>query len=214
MSTEEILDTIYDGIIRGDMRTVKEQVQAGLDAGLDPQMILDEAMVTAMEEIGRRFENNECFVPEMLIAARAMKEGVAVLTPHLVDAGVKPVGTMIMGTVRGDVHDIGKNLVRIMVESSGWKVVDLGVDVAPEQFVAAVQEHHPQVIGLSALLTTTMPNMPRTIEALKEAGLRDRVKVMVGGAPVTEAYAEEIGADLYALDAAQAAEKLKVLFAA
>lgn len=209
--TEEILDRIYDGVLRGDTKAVTAGVQAGLDAGLDPQQLLDDAMVEAMEEIGHRFENNECFVPEMLIAARAMKEGVAVLTPYLADAGVKPLGKVIIGTVRGDVHDIGKNLVRIMMESSGWEVVDLGVDVSPEKYVAAVQEHHPRIVGMSALLTTTMSNMKLIIDALENAGVRDQVKVMVGGAPVTQDYAQRVGADLYALDAAAAAEVVKTL---
>ncbi len=211
MNSEEILDRIFDGVLRGDTRAVIAGVQAGLAAGINPQQLLDDAMVEAMEEIGHRFENNECFVPEMLIAARAMKEGVGLLTPHLVAAGVKPLGKVVIGTVRGDVHDIGKNLVRIMMESSGWEVVDLGVDVSPERYVAAVQEHHPRIVGMSALLTTTMPNMKLIVAALERAGVRDQVKVMVGGAPVTQAYAQQIGADLYALDAAAAAEVIKVL---
>lgn len=209
--SEEILDRIYDGVLRGDTRAVTAGVQAGLAAGLNPQQLLDDAMVAAMEEIGHRFETNECFVPEMLIAARAMKEGVAVLTPHLVEAGIKPLGKVIIGTVRGDVHDIGKNLVKIMMESSGWEVIDLGVDVAPERYVAAVQEHHPRILGMSALLTTTMPNMKLIIDALANAGLRDQVKIMIGGAPVTQEYARQIGADLYALDAAAATEVVKAL---
>ena len=211
MTTEEILDSIYDGVLRGDTKAVVAGVHAGLAAGLNPQELLDEAMVEAMEEIGHRFENNECFVPEMLIAARAMKEGVAVLSPHLIEAGVKPLGKVIIGTVRGDVHDIGKNLVRIMLESSGWEVVDLGVDVSPERYVAAVKEHQPRIVGMSALLTTTMPNMKLIIDALQIAGVRDQVKVMVGGAPVTQSYAQQIGADLYALDAAAATEVVKAL---
>ena len=211
MTTEEILDRIYDGVLRGDTRAVVAGVQAGLAAGLNPQQLLDDAMVEAMAEIGHRFENNECFVPEMLIAARAMKEGVAVLSPHLIEAGIKPLGKVVIGTVRGDVHDIGKNLVRIMMESSGWEVVDLGVDVSPERYVAAVQEHHPQIVGMSALLTTTMPNMKLIVDALERAGVRDQVKVMVGGAPVTQTYAHQIGADLYALDAAAAATAIKAL---
>ena len=209
--TEEILDRIYDGVLRGDTRAVTAGIQAGLDAGLGPQQLLDDAMVAEMEEIGHRFENNECFVPEMLIAARAMKEGVAILTPYLADAGVKPLGKVIIGTVRGDVHDIGKNLVRIMMESSGWEVVDLGVDVSPEKYVAAVQEHHPRIVGMSALLTTTMSNMKLIIDALENAGVRDQVKVMVGGAPVTQNYADEIGADGYAPDAASAVDTAKSL---
>jgi 5-methyltetrahydrofolate--homocysteine methyltransferase len=213
MTTDEILDSIYDGVLRGDTKAVVAGIQAGLAAGINPQELLDEAMVEAMEEIGHRFENNECFVPEMLIAARAMKEGVAVLSPHLIEAGVKPLGKVIIGTVRGDVHDIGKNLVRIMMESSGWEVVDLGVDVSPEKYVAAVKEHNPRIVGMSALLTTTMPNMKLIVDALVAAGVRDQVKVMVGGAPVTQAYSQQIGADLYALDAAAATEVVKVLAA-
>lgn len=211
MNSEEILDRIFDGVLRGDTRAVIAGVQAGLAAGINPQQLLDDAMVEAMEEIGHRFEKNECFVPEMLIAARAMKEGVAVLSPHLIEAGVKPLGKVVIGTVRGDVHDIGKNLVRIMLESSGWEVVDLGVDVSPERYVAAVKEHQPRIVGLSALLTTTMPNMKLIIDALQVAGVRDQVKVMVGGAPVTQSYSQQIGADLYALDAAAATEVVKAL---
>lgn len=210
---DEILDQIYDGVLRSDTKAVTAGIQAGLAAGLDPQSLLDDAMVTAMEEIGHRFENNECFVPEMLIAARAMKEGVIVLSPRLLDAGVRSLGKVVIGTVRGDVHDIGKNLVKIMMESSGWEVVDLGVDVSPERYVEAVREHQPRIVGMSALLTTTMPNMKLIVEALKSAGVRDQVKVMIGGAPVTQEYAAQVGADLYALDAAAAAEIAKALAA-
>jgi 5-methyltetrahydrofolate--homocysteine methyltransferase len=164
-----------------------------------------------MGEVGRLFEEGEYFVPEMLIAARAMKTGMEILKPQLVDADIQPAGTIIAGTVKGDLHDIGKNLVCMMLEGAGFQVVDLGSDVSPEAFIAAVQEHKPDFIAMSALLTTTMPNMKTTIDALKSAGLRDSVKVLIGGAPITDAYAEQIGADGYAPDASRAVKLAKSL---
>ena len=164
-----------------------------------------------MEVIGVKFKNNEVFVPEVLIAARAMNAGMELLKPKLVETGVEPIGSVVLGTVKGDLHDIGKNLVRMMFEGVGLTVFDLGVDVSSEQFVEAVQEHQPDIVGLSALLTTTMGEMKKVIQAIEEAGLRDKVKIMVGGAPVTSRFAQEIGADLYAKDAAEASFVAKKL---
>jgi 5-methyltetrahydrofolate--homocysteine methyltransferase len=204
-------DEIYEGIIAGDMNAVVEEVKFALEDGRTASEILNNSMVPAMTEIGKQFETGDCFVPEMLIASRAMKAGLAVLRPHLQAADVKPAGTMIIGTVQGDIHDIGKNLVSMMVEGVGWQVVDLGVNVTPQQFVAAVREHKPRVLGMSALLTTTQSNMRAIMQALNESGVRDQVTVIVGGAPVTERFAQDIGADLYALDASSAASQLLAL---
>jgi 5-methyltetrahydrofolate--homocysteine methyltransferase len=164
-----------------------------------------------MEEVGRRFECGEFYVPEMLISSRAMKSGLALLRPHLIAANVEAVGKIAIGTVQGDLHDIGKNLVGMMLEGAGFEVVDLGTDVSPEKYVAAVKEHRPDIIACSALITTTMPRMENVIYSLKQAGLRDQVKVMIGGAPVTDKYAADIGADGYAPDAASAATRAKAL---
>lgn len=205
------MDIIYDNVIKGNAPAVTEGVQQALEAGHSPGDILNQAMISAMAEIGRRFEAQECFVPEMLVAARAMQAGLAILKPHLVEADIEPVGKMVLGTVKGDLHDIGKNLVAMMMEGAGFEVVDLGVGVTPKQFVEAVREHQPRFVGMSALLTTTMTSIPATIEALKEAGLRDQVAVMVGGAPVTQEFVEKIGADLYAPDASSAAKRAKAL---
>ena len=168
-------------------------------------------MIAAMGEVGRRFEEGEYFVPEMLIAARAMKQGLEILRPHLIEADIQPVGTVIIGTVKGDLHDIGKNLVAMMLEGAGFEVIDLGVDVSPEQFVTSIQEHQPRFVGMSALLTTTMPGIRSTLHAISESGLRDQVVVMIGGAPVTQQFADEIGADIYAPDAASAASRATTL---
>ena len=202
-------EAIFQGILEGDMAAVEAATRASLDAGLAANELLDQAMIPAMDEVGRLFEENEYYVPELLIAARAMKAGLAILRPHLVAQGIGSRGKVALGTVKGDLHDIGKNLVGIMIEGAGFEVVDLGVDVSPAQFVQAVEEENAQVIGLSALLTTTMPSMQRTIEALREAGLRDKVKVIIGGAPVTQRYADEIGADGYTRDAAAAAKLVR-----
>jgi 5-methyltetrahydrofolate--homocysteine methyltransferase len=179
-------------------------VQQALDAGLDPQVILNDGMVSAMSEVGRLFEEEEYFVPELLISARAMQAGLAVLKPCLVKADYQPVAKVVAGTVKGDQHDIGKNLVCMMLEGASFEIVDLGADVSPEKFVEAVRSSGASIVAMSALLTTTMPNMKATIEALKNAGLRERVKVMVGGAPLTSQYAEQIGADGFAPDASRA----------
>lgn len=201
---------IYQGVLEGDRDVVTVNVQAALDAGSSPGDILQEGLIAAMGEVGRLFEEGEYFVPEMLIAARAMKAGLAILQPLLVDSGVEPAGKVAIGTVKGDLHDIGKNLVGMMLEGAGFEIVDLGTDVTADQFVAAVQGG-VNIVGLSALLTTTMPSMETTIKAIEAAGLRDQVKVMIGGAPVTSAYAEQIGADGFAPDASQAVALAKSL---
>jgi len=201
---DEVLKQLYDAVLDGDSKTTAEKVQAALDAGIGPEKVLNEGMVAAMGEVGRLFEAGEYYVPEMLIAARAMQSGLAILKPQLVKADIKPAGKIVAGTVKGDLHDIGKNLVCMMLEGAAFEIVDLGTDVAPEKFVEAVKSTGAQIVALSALLTTTMPNMKTTIEALKAAGLRDKVKVMIGGAPVSEGYAHEIGADGYSVDASRA----------
>ncbi|MFP4346243.1 MAG: corrinoid protein [Anaerolineales bacterium] len=201
---EERLTEIQESVIEGERAAVQAAVQAALDAGMPAEQILKEGLIAAMATVGRLFEEGEYFVPEMLIAAQAMKSGLALLKPHLVAADVEPSGRVVAGTVQGDLHDIGKNLVCLMLEGAGFEILDLGTDVSPEQFVRAVQTDEADVVALSALLTTTMIKMQATIAALEEAGLRERVKVIVGGAPVTQAYAERIGADGYATDAGQA----------
>ena len=208
---EPVIKEIFDSILEGSQKVTVVKVQAALDAGINPGVILNDGMVAAMAEVGRLFEEGEYFVPEMLIAARAMQNGLAVLKPFLASANVKSQGKVVAGTVKGDLHDIGKNLVCMMLEGSAFEIVDLGSDVTPEKFVEAVRSTGADVICMSALLTTTMPNMKTTIEALKTAGLRDRVKVMVGGAPLTDQYAREIGADGYAADASRAVALAKSL---
>lgn len=208
---ENVLDIIHGAVMEGDMLLVQEKVQEALDAGAAPADILQKGLITAMAEVGKLFEEGEYFVPEMLIAARAMKAGLALLKPHLIQADVQPIGKIAAGTVKGDLHDIGKNLVCMMLEGAGFEIVDLGVDVPPERFIAAVAEQKVDILAMSALLTTTMPNMKTAIEALQQAGLRDKVRIMIGGAPITEAYAAEIGADGYALDASRAVAKAKEL---
>ena len=200
---QPVLQTIFDNVLNGEAKVIAANVQAALDGGLEPGVILNESMVAAMAEVGRLFEEGEYFVPEMLIAARAMQTGLAVLKPRLVQANFKPLAKVAAGTVKGDLHDIGKNLVCMMLEGASFEIVDLGTDVSPERFVAAVKEQGVDMIAMSALLTTTMPHMKVTVEALKAAGVRDQVKVLVGGAPVTEGYAREIGADGYAPDASR-----------
>ena len=203
-----ILDDISSAVQRGKRKEVAPLVQQALDEGLDPVAILNDGLVPAMSVIGEKFSAGEAFVPEMLVAARAMAAGTEVLKPRLAEAGAEPLGKAVIGTVRGDMHDIGKNLVRMMIESKGFEVTDLGVDVAPEQFVTFLQEHEDtDIVCCSALLTTTMPEIGATIRAIEEAGLRDRVKIMVGGAPVTQAFADEVGADAWTPDAGAAAAK-------
>ncbi len=208
---DALIKEIYTNVMDGEADAVKEKVQAALNAGIAAPVILNEGMIAAMGEVGRLFEEGEYFVPEMLIAARAMQSGLALLTPYLKEADVKSAGKVVIGTVKGDLHDIGKNLVAMMLEGAGFEIVDLGTDVAPEKFVEAVRTQGAQIVGLSALLTTTMPSMKATIEALKAAGLRDTVKVMIGGAPITQEYANQIGADGYAADASRAVATAKSL---
>ena len=208
---EEVLQKIFDGVLNGDRELVRTNVQNALNAKIPPAVILNEAMIASMAQVGKLFEEGEYYVPEMLIAARAMKEGLAILKPQLKEAKVQSAGKVAAGTVRGDLHDIGKNLVCMMLEGAGYEILDLGTDVTPEKFVDAVRESHADFIAMSALLTTTMPNMQQTIDALKAAGVRDQVKVMIGGAPVTENYARQIGADGYAPDASRAVALAKSL---
>lgn len=206
-----MLNSIYDNVIKGDLESVKEGVTQALATGHSPSDILNSAMISAMQEVGRRFEIEECYIPEMLIAARAMHGGLEVLKPYLVETDVEPVGKVVLGTVKGDLHDIGKNLVGMVLEGSGFDVVDLGVDVHPEKFIEAIRQHKPDFVGLSALLTTTMPAMQATIDTFKDAGIRDQAIVMVGGAPVNQAFADKIGADIYAPNAASAANKARAM---
>ena len=212
---EPMLETIYNGVLDGNAPQVQKGVKDALEAGKDPAVVLNESMIAAMAEVGRRFEEGEYFVPEMLISARAMQSGLALLKPHLAQADVKSAGKVVIGTVKGDLHDIGKNLVAMMMEGAGFEIVDLGTDVSAEKFVQAVKEQtttgEPVILAMSALLTTTMPNMKLIIEAVSAAGMRGSVKIMIGGAPVTETYAEQIGADGYASDASRAVARAKAL---
>lgn len=203
-----IYDDISSAVQRGKKKEVKPLVQQALDEGCEPTAILNEGLVPAMSIIGDKFSAGEVFVPEMLVAARAMSAGTELLKPFLAAEGAEPLGKAVIGTVKGDMHDIGKNLVRMMIESKGFEITDLGVDVAPEQFVSFLQEHDDiDIVCCSALLTTTMPEIAATIKAIEDAGLRDRVKIMIGGAPVTQAFADEVGADAYTVDAGAAAVK-------
>ena len=210
-----LLEDISSAVQRGKKKEVKPLVQQAVDEGIDPAEILNKGLIEAMSVIGDKFSRNEVFVPEMLVAARAMSAGTEILKPLLAEEGAEPLGKAVIGTVKGDMHDIGKNLVRMMIESKGFEVADLGVDVAPEQFVEYVREHPDcQLVCLSALLTTTMPAIADTVRALEDAGLRGGVmKVMVGGAPVTQAFADEVGADAYTPDAGAAAAKAAELVA-
>ena len=197
------LDKIFNSVVSGNREVVVGEVQMALDAKLSPESILNQGLILAMAEVGDRFERNEFYVPEMLIAARAMQSGLAILKPLLVEAGIQPSGKVVIGTVKGDLHDIGKNLVAMMLEGAGYEIIDLGTDVSPGKFAEAVREHAPDIVALSALLTTTMPEMENTIEALDDIGLREQLKVIIGGAPVTREYALKIGADGYAADASR-----------
>ena len=200
------LSELSDYILKGEVEKAAEGTKRMLEQGVDPLKIINDGLIAGMNIVGVLFKKGDMFVPEVMRCAKAMSGGVALVKPFISEAEVPSRGTVVMGTVRGDLHDIGKNLVVMMLESQGFKVVDLGVNIAPEQFVAAVVEHHPIAIGLSALLTTTMPGMTETIKALEKAELRNKVKVMIGGAPVTAAFAEQIGADGYAADAGSAVE--------
>jgi corrinoid protein of di/trimethylamine methyltransferase len=211
MTHEEIIQGLYDNTLVGNAPEVRDLVNEGLAEGLDPEKLLYDGLIPSLEEVGARFERGDFFVPEMLIAARAMQGALDILRPLLAETGAKPIGTYVMGTVKGDVHDIGKNLVNIMLEGAGFTVYDLGVNVAPETFVQQIQEHAPDVVGFSAFLTTTMPMFKANINALEKAGIRDDVIVMVGGAPVTQEYADKVGADAYAPDASTAVRIAKDL---
>ena len=204
------LSALAENLINGKAPEVKELTQKALDGGVAPSEILNDGLIKGMSVVGERFKNNEFYVPEVLIAARAMHAGMDILKPALAASGVKPIGRVLLGTVKGDLHDIGKNLVAMMLEGAGFEVVDLGIDVPPEKFVEAAKEGG-DVMAMSALLTTTMTAMKTTLDALEEAGVKDKIKTMIGGAPVTQNYADEIGADGYARDAASAADKAKEL---
>lgn len=205
------ISEIFNAIVDGDASTAKQSVQSALAAGIDAEIVLNEGLVASMKEVGRLFEEGEYFVPEMLISARAMQAGMNILRPVLIEQDIKPSGKVVIGTVRGDLHDIGKNLVSMMLEGAGFQIVDLGTDVAPEKFLEAVAEHKPDILGMSALLTTTMNNIKATIRYFEEKGIRRDVKIIIGGAPITQAYADEIGADGFAPDASQAAALAKRL---
>jgi 5-methyltetrahydrofolate--homocysteine methyltransferase len=213
MTHEEILQTLFDETLVGNAPTVKDAVNEGLATDLAPERMLFDALIPSLEEVGARFERGDYFVPEMLIAARAMQGALDILRPLLAETGTKPIGTFLMGTVKGDVHDIGKNLCNIMLEGAGFTVIDLGVNVPPEKFVEQIKEHEPDIVGFSAFLTTTMPMFKANINALEKAGIRDKVAVMVGGAPVTQEYADVVGADGYSADASSAVKKAKELVA-
>jgi len=195
------LKKLYDSVVSGDAKTTQAITRQALAEGVDPLKLVNEHMVPAMDEVGRRFEANEYFVPELLISARAMKAALELIRPLLTARGDKPVGRVAIGTVKGDLHDIGKNLVASLLEGGGFEVIDLGVNVSPEKFIETVNAKQANIIAMSALLTTTMPSMKTTIDALKQAGVREKVKVLIGGAPITQKYAEEIGADGYSENA-------------
>ena len=204
------LKGIADAIIKGDRDTTAAKVDEAIKEKVAPEKILTEGLMGGMGVIGERFKKNEVYVPEVLIAARAMKSGMELLQPLLAEAGVEPVGKVVLGTVKGDLHDIGKNLVRMMLQGGGFEVVDAGIDVSPDKFIEAIKSSGAKVLAMSALLTTTMPQMAEVVKAIKEAGMTD-TKTMIGGAPVTQAYADEIGADGYAPDAASAVDTARIL---
>jgi 5-methyltetrahydrofolate--homocysteine methyltransferase len=208
-----VLDELKEATITGNRDKTVEAVDQALSGGMSPGDIIQNGLIEAMTVVGEKFKNNEIYVPEMLIAARAMKAGLEKLKPMMVGDEVKALATVVLGTVKGDLHDIGKNLVGIMMEGAGMKVVDLGVDIAPDKFAEAVKNEKPEFIGLSALLTTTMPAMKETIAALEKEGIRGDVKVLVGGAPVTQKFADEIGADGYAENAAEVVDRVKEMLA-
>jgi corrinoid protein of di/trimethylamine methyltransferase len=209
-----ILNEISQYLQQGRAKNVKELVQKALDEGIDAKTVLDEGLLAGMSVIGAKFKNNEVYVPEVLIAARAMNAGTEILKPLLASSGVKAVGKVVLGTVKGDLHDIGKNLVRMMMEGKGLEVVDIGIDVPSEKFINTAKETGAQIIACSALLTTTMNEMKSVVEAAKEAGIRDQITIMVGGAPVTDSFCKSIGADIYTSDAASAADAAASVFGA
>jgi methylmalonyl-CoA mutase cobalamin-binding domain/chain len=211
VTADDLLRQLYDYTLVGNGPEVLSLVRQGLDMGLGPETLLYEALIPSLEEVGARFERGDFFVPEMLIAGKAMAGALEILRPLLAETGAQTIGKIVMGTVKGDVHDIGKNLVNIMFEGAGFEVIDLGVQVAPEKFLDAIREHQPDIVGFSAFLTTTMPMFKANINALEKAGMRDQVIVMVGGAPVTQEYADVVGADGYAADASAAVVRAKEL---
>ena len=208
---DPIIQSLQENVINGQRSEVESLVHQALEAKLPPEEILNSGLIAAMKEVGVRFEAGDFYVPEMLIAARAMQSGLAILKPYLLQGGIESSGKVVIGTVKGDLHDIGKNLVSMMLEGAGFEVTDIGTDVSPEKFIEAINTSNARLVGMSALLTTTMSNMKLVIAALKEAGLRDQVKVMVGGAPLTETFAKEIGADGYAPDASREVTLAKTL---
>lgn len=205
------LKELQEALFRGDILKVKEIIQKALWEKIEPKEILEQGLITGMKVVGIKFKNNEIFLPEVLLASQAMYGGLELLQPKLIKSGVKAVGKVIIGTAKGDLHDIGKNLVAMMLRGGGFEVIDLGIDVTPEKFLKAFQKHQPDIVGISALLTTTMIGMMDVITIFRKAGLRNKIKVMVGGAPVTQELANEIGADVYAPDAASAVEKAREL---
>jgi 5-methyltetrahydrofolate--homocysteine methyltransferase len=207
----ETLLKLQDAVVEGQVEVVEREVQVALAAGTAPRAILELGLIAAMTIVGEEFERGEIYVPEMLVAARAMQAGLSLLKPHLNEEGIEPAGKVVLGTVQGDLHDIGKNLVGMMLQGAGYEIIDLGTDVPPEEFAEAVRIHRPLVVGLSALLTTTMGNMKYAIEAIEDIGLREHVKVIVGGAPLTEEFARSIGADGYGADASRAAGLVRSL---
>lgn len=207
------LDQLYYAIVDGNAKAAAAVTKEAVDANIDPQTLLTDYMIPAMDEVGARFEANECFVPELLISARAMKAAMEIIRPLLLGKAVEPAGRVVIATVQGDLHDIGKNLVAMMLEGAGFEVIDLGPDVPADKFITAITEHQPSLVGLSALLTTTAPMMRTIVNAVQSAGVRDHVKVLVGGAAVSQDFADEIGADGYAPDAGAAVRKAKELLA-
>jgi 5-methyltetrahydrofolate--homocysteine methyltransferase len=201
---ETLVQEVYSAVIDGNASEVKVKVQAALDNGIEAETVLNSGLIAAMKEVGQLFEDGEYFVPEMLISARAMQSGMTILRPILVAQDIKPIGKVVIGTVKGDLHEIGKNLVSMMLEGSGFQIIDLGTDASPEKFLEAVNTHKPEIVGMSALLTTTMVNMEKTLQLLEANGVRKGLKVIIGGAPISQKYADEIGADGYAPDASQA----------
>ena len=210
---EEKLQSLKQAVIDGNRTDAIELTEQLLKTGVSPKKVLDEGLIAGMSQVGELFKQGEYFVPEMLIAARAMKSALEILRPRLVDTGVEPIGTVVLGTVRGDLHDIGKNLTGMFLEGAGFRVVDLGVDVSAEKFIEAIKENDAELLGMSALLTTTMTYTSRVIKELEAARMRDKVKIIVGGAPITQEWANQIGADGFALDAASAADRCKELIA-
>jgi 5-methyltetrahydrofolate--homocysteine methyltransferase len=208
---DKILKEIKDALMRGDREGVSKHTKAALDAGVAIPDILNKGLIAGMEVIGSKFKNNEVFIPEVLISAKAMHSGMALIEPHFLRCGIKPVGKVVIGTVKGDLHDIGKNIVSMMLKGSCFDVEDCGIDVPTEKFIEAIRKSGADILAMSSLLTTSMNSMKDTIKALKDSGLRDKIKIMVGGAPVTQEFAEAIEADCYAKDAAIAVDKAKEL---